>query len=248
MRTVSKIRIGVVDIETFPNRAYVWGKYEQDVIAFEREGFLASFAYKTLGEKKVYAYSLPDFPGYKKNPFDHSKLVRKLWEVMNEYDVIIAHNGDQFDIRRMNAFFIEQGLVPPSPRKTIDTKKVAKRVAMFNSNKLDDLGAYLHLGRKIETGGFGLWLKCLNGDKNAWKLFVKYNKNDVVLNEKLYFRLRPWIPNHPVINITESPSCPNCGDTHMQKRGIAVWSKGKKQRYQCKCGTWSSFNIIKTLS
>ena len=57
MRTVSKIRIGVVDIETFPNRAYVWGKYEQDVIAFEREGFLASFAYKTLGEKKVYAYS-----------------------------------------------------------------------------------------------------------------------------------------------------------------------------------------------
>jgi hypothetical protein len=52
-------RVLLYDIETFPNEAYVWGKYDQNVIAFKKEWEMASFAYKWLGEKEVHQLNEP---------------------------------------------------------------------------------------------------------------------------------------------------------------------------------------------
>jgi len=243
------MKILLYDIETSPNLGYIWGKYEQDVIEYEREGHMLSFAYKWLGEKTVKAYSLPDFPLYKKEPENDKALVKKLWELFNEADVVIAHNGDQFDMRKANAFFIANGLTPPSPYKTVDTKKVAKRYFMFNSNKLDDLGNYLGLGRKAQTGGFSLWKGCMEGNMEAWKKMVKYNKQDIVLLEEIYLKLLPWISNHPNVNIFDekTAACPNCGGQHIQKRGKGANALTTYQRYQCMdCGKWSKSKAERT--
>jgi DNA polymerase elongation subunit (family B) len=243
------LKILLYDIENSPNLGWTWGKYEQNVIEFKDEWYLLSFAYKWLGESKVHAYSLPDFKLYKKDKQDDSGLVKKLWEVMNEADVIIAHNGDQFDIRKTNARFIAHGLTPPKPYQTIDTKKVAKKYFMFNSNKLDDLGKYFGVGRKKETGGFELWKGCMVGDKKSWKKMVTYNKQDVVLLEEVYKKLLPWIGNHPNINLVSdvTGACPNCGSTHLQKRGFGYTRVSKYQRYQCNnCHAWSRGKNIKS--
>ena len=230
-----KAKVLIFDIETSPNLSYTWGKWQQDVIKFQSEWEMLSFSYKWLGERKVIAVG--------RDKFSEEALVLRLRQLFDEADVVIAHNGNSFDVKMCNAKFIEFDLDPPSPFKSIDTKLVAKRYFRFNSNKLDDLGNILGLGRKIQTGGFDLWLGCMNGDKQAWKKMLAYNKQDVILLEKIYLKMRPWIANHPSMNIYEGKpdACPKCAGGPLHKRGTIHTTKvGTVQRYQCQnCGGWS---------
>lgn len=189
--TQPKTRIAFFDIETAPNLGWTWGKYEQNVIDFKNDWYMLSFAFKWKGGK-VRTYALPDYPRYNRDKQDDKDLVRDLWKLMNEADLIVAHNGDAFDIKKANARFIYHRLDPPSPYKTFDTLKAVRRVASFTSNKLDDLGRDLHLGRKIPHTGKNLWFDCMRGDLKAWKLMRKYNAQDVELLERLYLRIRDW--------------------------------------------------------
>ena len=242
-------KILIFDIENSPNISYTWGKYEQDVIDFKQEWFMLSFAYKWLGKKDTtHSYCLADFDKYKKDKTNDLDLVSILWSLLDKADIVIGHNSDRFDIRKANARFIAHGMNPPSPYKTIDTLKIAKKYFMLNSNKLSHLSEYLGLGSKVETGGFNLWLGCMAGDSKAWKKMVKYNKQDVVLTEKVYKKLLPWITNHPNINILDerTGACPNCASKKIQKRGWSITLLSKRQRFHCQsCGRWSAGKIEK---
>jgi DNA polymerase elongation subunit (family B) len=238
----TKKRILLFDIETMANLGYIWGKYEQDVISFKEHWYMITFAYKWLGEKRTMVYSLPDFTLYAKDKTNDRQLCQKLWELFDQADVVIAHNGDQFDIKKAQARFAQHGFRPPTPFKSVDTKKVAKRYFNFTSNSLDDLGQYLGFGKKINTGGFELWLECAMGKKSAWKKMCDYNKRDVVLLERIYIALRPWMNNHPNMNLLNDTldACPNCASTNLNKRGLAITRVAKYQRFQCMdCGAWS---------
>lgn len=227
-------KILLYDIETSPNLGYIWGKWEQNVIEYETEWELLSVAHKWLGQRTVEAYG--------QDTMSQEDLVKHVHGLFESADVVIAHNGDRFDQRKMNAKFIEFGLMPPEPYKTVDTLKVAKKYFAFNSNKLDDLGRILGVGRKVSTGGFALWKGCMQGDPAAWKKMLRYNKQDVALLEKVYTKLRPWIDNHPALNtMTDRPTaCPKCNtEGKMQARGFATTKIAKRQRYQCGgCGGW----------
>jgi len=226
-------KILFIDLETSPNLGYIWEKYEQNVLSFVTERDLLCFAYKWEGEKAVKVHSLEECT--------IKELVGKLHKLFNEAEIIIAHNGDGFDIKMSNTFFIKNGFNPPSPYKTIDTLKIARSKFKFNSNKLNDLGEYLGLGRKVETGGFSLWLGCLKGDNKSWILMRKYNKQDVALLEKIYLKLRSWGTNLPTVKI--GMVCPACGSSNLQKRGWNIAKAYMTQRYQCiSCGKWSCSN------
>jgi DNA polymerase elongation subunit (family B)/DNA-directed RNA polymerase subunit RPC12/RpoP len=217
------------DIETSPNTSYTWGKWEQNVIEFKDEWRLLSVSWKWLDEKKVYAMTAPH---------NDKKLIQTLWKLFDEADVIIGHNSDQFDNRKVTARFAFYDLKPPSPYKTVDTKKVAKRYFNFNSNKLDDLGEYLKLGRKVKHEGFSLWLGCMANNPLSWKRMIRYNKQDVILLEKIYLRLRPYMTNHP--KTYGKAKCASCGSDNVIYRGMSSSVK-PKQRISCKdCGIWST--------
>ncbi len=128
-----KPSIILLDIETAPSLGYVWGIWEQNVISVKEEWFILSFATKVLGVGKPVIYALPDYKHYKRNHYDDEALVKELWKILDEADVVIAHNGDRFDIKKSNARFIYHGLKPPSPYKTIDTLKIARKHFNFNS-------------------------------------------------------------------------------------------------------------------
>lgn len=232
------------DIETSPLLGYTWEIYDTNVIEIVQDWYMLSFAVKWLDEKKTRVYTLADFRGYTKDKANDYKLVKKLWDYLSEADLVIAHNGDQFDIKKANARFIAHGLAPPAPNKTVDTLKVARKHFKFTSNKLDDLGNILGVGRKVAHTGKHLWLSCMRGDRKAWKIMAKYNKQDVVLLEKVYLKLRPYMATHP--NNVSFGQCPVCQSFQVQKRG-SYWSlKRKYQRYQCQsCGHWYKGELIK---
>lgn len=239
---VRPYRIALIDLETAPNLGYTWAKYEQNVISFVREWFLLSFAVKWYGsDEKTKVYALPDFAGYDDDRNNDAALTAKLWEVLNEADLVIAHNGDRFDLRKANARFLFHGMSPPAPYRTVDTLKLVRRHFSLNSNKLGDVAKILGLGQKAETGGFGLWESCMAGDRSAWRKMTRYNAQDVDLLEKIYERLRPWHIAHPAIAaVQDGFACPACGSALMQKRGHELIGRKRIQRYQCLgCGKWS---------
>jgi len=243
-----KPRILLYDIENFPNIAYVWGKYEQNAIAFVRERMICSIAWKWLGQKKTHSLILPDYSDYKPQDPDSRKLVTEFHKIITTADVTIAHNGDRFDDKMLNAEFLKTGLEPPTPRKTIDTLKIARRNFRLNSNRLNDLGELLGVGRKVKHEGFGLWRKCMEGDTAAWKHMRKYNEQDVRLLERVYLKLRPWHSSHPdLTRFTQESGCPVCHSKNLSPRGWVFLSKSRKPRFMCKdCGKWSTGAKVKT--
>lgn len=248
MQKTNKTKVLLLDIENSPNLSYTWGKYEQDVIDFAKEWYMLSFAYKWLGDVGVKSCSLPDFKTYRKDKTNDRELLKALWKLLDEADIIIGHNVDRFDLRKTNARFLAHGLGVPSPYKTVDTLKLTKKHFFLNSNKLDHICKYLGIGSKVETGGFGLWLACMGGDKVAWVKMVRYNKNDIVLTEKLYEKLKPWAWTHPNVNALTGvqDACPKCGAKRLQRRGFVISGGNRKPRLQCQsCGGWSQGKIEK---
>lgn len=232
-------KILYLDIENAPSLGWTWGpKWETSIIDMEADFYLLSFAWKWEDERKIHVLGLDDFPGFSRDRTNDRQLTKALWRLMDEADVIVAHNGDQFDIKKSNTRFVTHGLPPPSPFKTIDTLKIARRVFRFDSNKLDDLGRCLGLGRKMPTEGFTLWQSCMRGDAAAWAKMKSYNVQDVALLVKVYKLLFTWAPNHPNIARREQ-SCPRCGSQEVQKRGFSYTLLKRKQRYQCMtCRGW----------
>lgn len=241
-------KILLFDIETAPNLSHVWGHYEQNVLSHVKEWYVLAWCAKWLDGKPV-SRSLPDYKGYKPGSTDDKALCRELWHILDEADVVIAHNGNSFDIKKMNARFLVHGFGPPSFFAKIDTKLVAKRYFRHNSNKLDDLGKLLGVGRKVVHTGFQLWLDCMAGDSRAWNLMVKYNRQDVLLLERVYLKLRPWMESHPNMNVllNRDAGCTKCGSKNIQHRGWRFTPTGRQKRWQCNdCKGYSTGIHVKT--
>jgi hypothetical protein len=234
MHTFPKIIL--LDIETSPNLGWTWQKFEQNVLRFDKEWELLSFAWKELGKGPTQCLARCHY-------LDKTEagLVKAAWGVLNEADIVIGHNIDRFDNKKLRAKFVEHGLVPPKPYKTIDTLKIARSQFAFNSNSLNDLAHTLKLGSKVKTGGIELWFGCMAGDEKSWRKMIAYNKHDVVLLEKVYQRLKTWYPTHPNLALYNDregcPVCPSGG--RVQRRGTQVLQQRVAQRYQCQaCGHW----------
>lgn len=232
-------KILFLDIETAPNVGYTWGKWEQDVISFIDSWYILSIAYKWLGEKKTRVAALCDMPGYKPGMKD-AKLLPIIWKLLDEADIVVAQNGDRFDLPKINTRFLMNKMPPPSPYKTIDTFKVVKGRFAFNSNKLDDLAKDLGVGQKVKHTGFDLWRGCMSGDRKAWNLMKRYNANDVDILESIYLKMRPYHSKHPVVT-TGLSMCIKCGSSNIVKRGFTYGKTTMTGRFRCNdCGGWMS--------
>lgn len=250
-----KPKILFLDIETAPNTVYTWGLYGQDIGINQivQNGYMLCWAAKWAGEKKIHSDALINHKiDFLDNPTNDYKIAKSIHEILSEADIVVAHNGDTFDLRWLNTLFILHDL-PPAPKfRTVDTKKCSKNTFRFASNKLDHIANRLSLGQKVKNEGFGLWRKCMKGNKKAWSDMLKYNKQDVHLLEELYFYLRPYIKNHPNLAAIHSPdklACPDCGSDKAIKRGIHYTNECGYQRYRCsECNRWyhDKQRIVKT--
>jgi DNA polymerase elongation subunit (family B) len=229
------MKILLLDIETSPNTAHVWGLWQQNVSINQlmESSYVLCYAAKWLGAEDIYFDSV-----HQSKP---KTMLKGIHALLDSADAVIHYNGTKFDIPTLNKEFLLTKLLPPSPYKQIDLLRVVRSNFRFPSNKLDYVSQRLGLGKKHSHEGHELWVKCMNGDKDAWKRMEDYNIQDVVLLESLYDNLLPWIKNAPNRNLYQDiTGCPTCGSHHLQKRGTAVSTTGTYQRYQCKdCGSWS---------
>lgn len=237
------MKILLLDLETSFKILAAWGMYKQNFNHGQiiQDMHLLCWAAKWLDEDYTYydaLYFHKDI--YAADPTDDSAICETLWDMIDEADVVVAHNGDNFDIKTMNARFKLNDLPPPSTYKTIDTLKIARREFRFTSNRLDYLGEILGVGRKLDTD-FSLWYDIvMKQDKKAFEKMMDYNIQDVLLLEDVYNELAPYDRKHPstvVMQDSDHPLCNVCQSHKVKKNGTYATNTGIYQKYKCtECG------------
>lgn len=239
---MNKPKILLFDLECAPKVAYVWQFFkvfvQPDMVV--QDGYLMTAAWKWLDNEEIFCVSMQD------TPEDDYEVTKAVATLLDQADIVIAHNAKKFDVPLINARCIIHGIKPPSPYKIIDTLEVARKKFRFDSNKLEYLATVLGCtpkGGHKKFPGFTLWKECMAGNPEAWEEMVAYNINDVETLEEIYLKMRPWMDQHPNVAAMmgeEQHICPKCGGKHLQKRGTYVSAVNKYQRYQCNdCGGWS---------
>lgn len=239
-------KILFLDIETAPILADVWGLWKNNVglNQIRKNGYIMSWAAKFLNEDATYYCDCRE-----NGEGDEKAVIKALVKMIKQADVVVGHNGDNFDMKWIRTRMVYHGLKPLPPVKQLDTLKMLKGQFRMHSNKLEFAATFLGCSPKkkhLKFPGHEMWTECTLGNLEAWDEMEEYNIQDIVTLEEVYLKLRPWTKNSPV-NASlyvddDAPRCPKCGGKHLRKRGFAYTGISKFQRYQCMadgCGGWS---------
>ena len=138
------VKIAVLDIETRPAQAYVWGGFKQNVYLDQiiEPPRMLCFAVRWVGTNEVEFYS----------EWEHGQqdMLAAVLGVLDEADIVVGYNSDNFDIKHINAQLAISGFPPPRPYKSIDLMKESRANFRLFSGKLDFLAQNLVGSRKTE--------------------------------------------------------------------------------------------------
>ena len=216
----SPARILLFDIETSPLVGYLWSKWQNginddDII---EDWSVLCFSAKWLFEDKIISFKMTQEE--LKNR-DDSRIMKELWKLLDQADIVIGHNAERFDIKKSNTKFIQHRLTLPTSYQTIDTLLHARKKFAITSNKLDYLGEYLGVGRKLETPK-GMWKRVMQGDYKMLEKMSKYCDQDVRVLEDVYLVMRPYIQPHPNMGLyveDNVKACTCCGSSNVSNTG-----------------------------
>jgi predicted RNA-binding Zn-ribbon protein involved in translation (DUF1610 family) len=234
-----KPKILFIDIETAPINALVWGIWDQTVglSQIKEDWFILAYAARFMGEDKVYYLD----QRYATSMSDDLQIITAIHYLLEQADIVIGHNVDKFDLKKINARILYHDFQPPKKYRSIDTLKIAKKYFALTSNKLEWLAKFLKLNvqklthRKFQ--GQELWNECLNRNFEAWEEMEHYNKMDVFVLEEVYRKLIPW---HNSINfsIFEEENTCSCGHKEFAPVGQKITNAGKFMVFKCNsCGS-----------
>jgi hypothetical protein len=240
-------RILILDIETAPAIVYAWRLWDANLShqMVKQDWYIISIAAKWLDE---YSGTVLLQTPEEARCQDDTRIVREAWELLDQAEILIVHNGKSFDIPKLNTRFLLQNLPPPSPYQVIDTKLAMNGGNMaFLSNSLDYLTRMLDIDHKGKTE-FQLWIDCMAGFESALENMARYNYNDVIILEQLYLRIRPWIRAHPNLALLVNPAehvgaehvCPVCLSHNHDQVDDYITTANRFISYRCDdCGTVS---------
>lgn len=245
--------VWVLDIETSPLIVLVWelGKQYVNKDQVLKDWHIMSFSAKKLGapaSSMLYMETRTE---------DDGDILKKLWEIFNEADVIITQNGKRFDEPKIKARMMLKGFRPYKPFKHHDTFLQNKDKA-FTSHSLDYLTdkfctKYKKLKHKVFSG-LSLWKECLgikisyNPNPKAWAEMRKYNNMDVLSDEELYLKTRGWSnKSAPTLFYnTLNRQCKYCGELKLKIDGKDRTTTKVFHYMQCTgCGKYQRGEEIK---
>jgi len=211
-KVANDCKILVFDIETYPFLAYSFNKWKTNInddFIVHDWGMLCWSA-KWLFSDEVMSDKMTE---EELNNLDDSRISRSIWELINEAEVVIAHNGVKFDIKKVNTKFLEYEIGRPSPYQVIDTLIHVRKRFAITSNRLDYIAKnFFGIEGKLQTET-GLWRRCMDKEYLALEFMSEYCDQDVRVLEDVYLLMRAWISPHPnlaLFSVTESDGCPVC--------------------------------------
>ena len=222
-----KILLFDIEVSRGIYKLYNPGKQTVGLKDVEARAFMLGWCAKWLFDDKVYSSFVTRQEA--KNRDDYN-VVKRLYPLISKADLVIAHNGDKYDIRKINWFFSLYNFQPNNRYITLDTYKKSKELFGAESCSLG------YLLKMYGFNGKGVmysedWEDIETGRVSAKVKAEPYCRDDVLGLEDLYLKIRPWIRHHPNMSIyyemyhpleEEESYCPRClhvlGDMRWDKQ------------------------------
>lgn len=249
---MTKQKILYLDLETSPNIGTFWRpgnkvSLSPANILEERQIILASYAWNSSKPQTV-SWKKDSKSSNKYLQYSDESVVKKLVNLCNEADVIVAHNAQRFDLPWLRARAMYYGITLDHNLQVFDTLKKTRGLLGLNSYKLDYLGKFFVADKKVETGGFGLWLGCMAGCKNSMAKMKKYCEQDVALLRKYYLELIHYVPalNHAgAVQGKGKWTCKTCG-SHQVRLRKQYYTAAGNPRFNMTCENNHNYVISAT--
>lgn len=232
----SSPKILFLDIENRPNLTYVWNVWKPNYndAGLIEANEMVCFAAGWHGSEDIMFFS--------KYHDGKAVMLDSIWQLLDAADIVVHYYGKKHDIPHINKDLLVAGYQPPSPYKQIDLYDTIKHKFNFTYNSLDHVCKQLGLsGKSLGKPGFDNWIQLLSDDPEAWQFVMEYNIQDVITLKELYYKVRPWVSNHPNLSIYDGGrTCPKCNSENTQLRGWVYTNASKYRQIYCNdCGGWS---------
>ena len=175
------MKVAIFDLETF-------GFYAD-------AGIVLCGCIKEYGKSKVTTIRADDFPSWKKEKSNNRSVIEAIVKELDQYDILVAHNGQYFDKRWLNTACLEYGLFPICrAKKFIDPVLISRKHLRMGRNSLAALLDHFDIPIKKTPLELKQWLKAtLDGNQTCMNTIVAHCKQDILALEMLYDRVRPLV-------------------------------------------------------
>lgn len=208
-------------------------------------GHILCAAGKWLGERGIYTWNIYDNNNYGEDPKhvtmrDDSRIAKEIKKLLEEATAVVAYYGGygKFDVPYLNTRLLNHGLDPVPPLTVVDPFVTAKSQLKLSSNSMARVAEVLGCERAKYHLPMEDWMQANYHNKAAMRRLLTYCKNDVLVLEEVYLKLRPIIKNHPYIFEADDKGdpryrCPACGSYSGQSRGSRNTASYKVFRRAC---------------
>lgn len=233
-----RVRLLQYDIETAPMLSYHWQAKTEYVgagMVVDDDRVLLCWSAKWSDSSEVLSARLTSSEAKEQNDL---RIVSKLAELMRAADYVVAHNGNRFDYKRVNARLLLNRAAPLGHVQMIDTLTIARSSFDLPYNNLNYLASKLGFGEKLRTD-FDLWRRAVMGDAKALREMSAYCDQDVILLEHVFHAMVPYAKTLPrLVDAAEwrEELCPYCGGTDRKRTGDYRTRMNNYPQYQCACG------------
>jgi len=190
LRKTNGPKITFLDIETAATLGYFFGRFKINIgqeNVLTEGGWILCASWITNDSDQVHSIFLTPEEIAKQ---DDSRIIAAMHDVYRESDIIVAHNSLGFDHKVIQTRSVFNNYPALPLVKVMDTLQMCKKHLKLPSNRLDSIGEYFDLGRKIKHSGISLWKEVQSGNPVAMKEMLEYCKGDTILLKRVYNKLK----------------------------------------------------------
>lgn len=151
--------------------------------------------YITGRKTKITTLRADSYKTWKTNKTNQKEFIKDVLDALDEYDILVFHNGQWFDKGFMNAKATEYDLEPIFRyKKLIDPCLISRKHFKLGRNSLAAIIDYLRIPVKKTPIELHTWTKAaLESDIKCMDKIVEHCQHDIITLELVYDRLRRLI-------------------------------------------------------
>ena len=149
-------------------------------------GIVLCAVVKGSDRKKPHVFRGDLFPSWQAGMrSDDRELVSAIVAQLDQYDVLVAHNGARFDIPFLRTRMAKWNIGIFPSKKLVDPVQLCRNKLRMSSNGLASIASLLGAGEKTVVDG-NMWIRAsLDGDTESMDYIVEHCKRDVDILERV---------------------------------------------------------------
>jgi DNA polymerase elongation subunit (family B) len=189
-------RVLYFDIERSPGESYYYDRKVEYIPThmLKKEPYIICWAAAWLDGCNEFQYVVSERVRSDEAVSRNDKrILEALRGLMDSADYIVGHNVDGFDIKKVNNRFLQLGIPKPYLYKTIDTLKLSRTHAPFESNGLDYISQKMGGRAKMDIH-FEDWKRIVEtGDAATLDKAEMYCRGDVREGSRYAKQMFDWL-------------------------------------------------------